>query len=265
MVNTSTNPDKRLWIFDYDDTLAPNLHDYSESILRFIQYCIAEFKHKAPDIPTIVSTEDKIDRENVLKIDPQTGKPYNFTARRFPTSMVQTFEYLAEGVYIDEKPFVVTDKHREEVWKIAELAFDESRYKNQGLLPGVKKTLDFLVTTGDDMKLVSKGEEWVQQRKFAATDMKRWFGNNIYVVPAKNKEVLIQHSEGYDLRKVWHVGNSIKSDVIPAIEADIGMVLVPLETWSHEKKHDGKPTYSRLVELPTLEAFQFFYKLLPKL
>jgi|GEM_PF-1310643 len=263
-LETRFDSEKKLWIIDYDDTLAPNLHDYSDSIMGFVQYCRDAFGVKAPNIPLIVKEEDRIDNEQINMIDPTTGKPFKYTARRFPTALVRTFEYIAEGVEIEGKPFVVTDKHREDVWKIAEFAFDGERYKRQGLLSGAEEALDFLLSTGDELKLVSKGEPWVQQRKFEATNMQRWFGDNIHVVPSKNKEVLLEHAKGYDVRNVWHIGNSIPSDVIPAVEAGVGIVYVKLETWSHEMTHNGLPTYNRLVSIPSLKQFKEIYPLLPR-
>jgi len=252
--------ERKLWLFDYDDTLAPNLHDYSESIMRFVKYCIDTFGYKSPDIPRIVNIEDKIDSENVEKIDTHTGRPFKFTARRFPTSLVQAFEYIAEGVVIEGKPFVVNDRHRQEVWDIGNYAFDEERYHKQGLFPGAANLLDFLKATGDELKLVPKGEPWVQERKFRATNMRTWFGDNIEVVPYKDKDIVLKLSQGYDLKNVWHVGNSIRSDVIPAVNAGVGIIYVPLETWTHEKQHSGKPEYERLHEVDKLTDIITLYE-----
>ena len=65
--------------------------------------------------------------------------------------------------------------------------------------------------------------------------------------------------------RLWHLmSNIIKSDVIPAVEAGIGIILVPLEAWSHEKKHNSKPeNYGRLIEISTLDKLVSLYTQLP--
>jgi putative hydrolase of the HAD superfamily len=253
------NKEKKLFIIDYDDTLAPNLHDYSESILKFVNYCINTFEHRAPDIPTIINTYDKIDKKNVTAIDPKTNFPFNFTARRFPTSLIDSFEYLAKSILINGLPFAVSDKHRDDLWNIGNFAFNYERYEKQGFLPGVESALDFLVSKGDDLKLVSKGDPWVQERKFSATNMKKWFGDNLNIVPIKTPDVLLELSKSYDLSNVYHIGNSMKSDVIPAINAGIGMIYVPLETWSYEKDHESIPVYNKLITINSLEEIKNIY------
>ena len=84
----------KLWLIDLDDTLTPNLHDYTRPVLLFLEKVMLTFPWLS--ISFVISLYARIDVENVENIDIDTGKAFKFTARRFPTSLVQTWQILNE-------------------------------------------------------------------------------------------------------------------------------------------------------------------------
>ena len=69
----------KTFIFDYDDTLAWNQHDYSYAQLEFLKWIIFEkLWPKAPDLQSIINMEVDIDNKNV--------ETMGFSMERFPTS-----------------------------------------------------------------------------------------------------------------------------------------------------------------------------------
>jgi putative hydrolase of the HAD superfamily len=205
---------KKTFIFDLDDTLIYNLHDYSQPIIDFTKLVIERIGPRAPDIPTIINLEDKIDREKVKEWIP-LGK--GFSKERFPTSLKETYQEIA-------KPLGIEDKIGEELaYKIGTQAFSMERWKKQGLVPGAVETIDYLKSKGDELILMTKGDDKVQKMKIKANNLEEIF-KKTYIVPTKNKEIIYSVLNTQNLDNVWHIGNSIKSDILPAIDAKIGAI-----------------------------------------
>lgn len=102
-------------------------------------------------------------------------------------------------------------------------------------LPQVGETLEGLA--GDyRIVLITKGDLFDQERKLAQSGLGDFF-EAVEIVSDKKPEtyerVFASHGDGAD--RAMMVGNSLKSDVVPAIEAGSWGVHVPHElTWSFE-------------------------------
>lgn len=231
----------KTFIFDYDDTLAWNQHDYSYAQLQFLTWVLDKLGHKAPDLPSLLNKSVDIDKSAV--------KTMGFSKERFPTSMRETYREVcnASGIEVKQEDLRIA-------YNIGFLAFDENRWRQQGLVPGAEETLEFLLQQGDELILLTKGDYDVQQKKLLATDCIRFFKER-HIVANKDKERLLEIVGNRDKSKVWHVGNSIRSDVMPAIEAGINMIYIPCETWAWERDHNGVPesklltTYQKIIEI----------------
>lgn len=228
-------------MFDYDDTLAWNQHDYSFAQLRLIEWAIARLGHKCPDVQQIINLQVGIDKELV--------KTMGFVMERFPRSFKLTYRKLCERVG-------VTDEFgSEEAYRIGTSAFDAVRWKQQGLVDGASETLDFLVQQGDELMIFTKGDYRVQNQKIEATNCKKWFGENIFIILDKTVDCIntvVGHRNKFH---VWMVGNLMKSDIVPALEAEIGAIYIPCETWAYERdgtsiaKSDRLITFDRIIDI----------------
>ncbi len=117
------------------------------------------------------------------------------------------------------------------------------------LLPGVEETLEQL-SSNHPLLLITKGDLHHQHRKVEGSDLSKWF-RAVEVVREKDArtygEVLLRH----DLRadQFVMVGNSVKSDVLPALELGAVGVHIPYHfTWAHEKVSEADLTHPRNVE-----------------
>ena len=230
----------KTFIFDYDDTLAPNLHDYSIAQLRFIEYLIHKLGSKAPDVQTIINLEVEIDK----KLIPDMG----FSMERFPTSFKETYRTICQtaGITPDERDLKTA-------YELGMQAFDEKRWKRQGLVKGAADTLDFLVSQNDELILLTKGDQRIQKKKIQATRCRKWFGKyNTYITPSKDTACILNIVGVRKKARVWLVGNSIRSDVEPALEAEINVIYIPCETWAWEREHKGTPEHPRLTTFNTI-------------
>ncbi|MFA5887907.1 MAG: HAD family hydrolase [Candidatus Nanoarchaeia archaeon] len=218
----------KTFIFDYDDTLAWNSHDYCYAELEFLRWVLDRLESKAPNMQLILNKAVEIDKEAVIGM--------GFGMERFPSSLRETYKWVCHGAGIE-------DPEGEKVaYDLGMRAFDESKYRQRGLVEGAIETLDFLVAQRDELILLTKGDERVQRKKIEATEAWRYFRvDAINIVEKKNVETLRYVVAGRDKSRVWHVGNSIRSDVEPALEAGIKMIYIPCETWAYEREHNGIP------------------------
>ena len=242
----------KTFIFDYDDTLAYNMFDYSLAELKFLEWVIRKLGPRSPNTQEIINLEVQIDKTAV--------KTMGFSMKRFPTSFMETYKQICETLGLAAKK-----EDLETAYDLGMLAFNEKAWEERGLVPGATKTLDFLVEQKDELLLLTKGDYEVQKKKLKATGCEKWFGDldfGMRIAPNKDKSVILDFVGSRDKSRVWHVGNSIRSDVEPALEAGIGMIYIPFETWAWEKEHNGKPEHPRLKTIKSIiEIKDIYYNL----
>lgn len=104
------------------------------------------------------------------------------------------------------------------------------------LLDGVAETLDTLASDGYRLVLVTKGDLHHQQHKIAASGLAPFF-ERLEIVAEKDAETYrrVAGLLGIEPAQMLMVGNSLRSDVLPALEAGALAVHVPYPfTWVHE-------------------------------
>ncbi|MFH1065870.1 MAG: hypothetical protein V1734_05180 [Nanoarchaeota archaeon] len=217
----------KTFIFDYDDTLAWNQHDYCYAQVEFLKWILDRLGHNSPDIQTVLNMEVEIDKQGVTK--------HGFQMERFPLSFSETYRTIRSQKGLKEDP-----EGEKTAYELGMLAFDEVGYKRRGLAEGAEETLDFLAAQKDELILLTKGDKRVQLMKLEANYLTGWF-KEIHIVEKKNAEVVAKVAGDRNKDLVWHVGNSIRSDVEPALEAGIKMIYIPCETWAYEREHSGIP------------------------
>lgn len=123
-------------------------------------------------------------------------------------------------------------------------------------LPDARETLEQLA---QDYRLVviTKGDLFDQERKLAQSGLGDLF-HGVEIVSDKTadmyRRVFARHGDGPE--RAMMVGNSLKSDILPALEAGSWAVHVPHElTWAleHAEEPAGKPRYRRIARLSALD------------
>lgn len=238
----------KTFIFDYDDTLAWNQHDYCYAQVEFLKWILDRLGHNSPDIQTVLNMEVEIDKQGVTK--------HGFQMERFPLSFQETYRTIRSQKCLKEDP-----EGEKTSYELGMLAFNEEGYKRRGLAEGTEETLDFLKVQKDELIILTKGDERVQLMKLEANYLTGWF-KEIHIVAKKNAQVVADVVGNRNKDLVWHVGNSIRSDVEPALEAGIKMIYIPCETWAYERQHNGLPVNPRLLSFPTILGIKKNYHLL---
>jgi putative hydrolase of the HAD superfamily len=198
-------------IFDADDTLWEN-NVYFE---RVVDDFVAWIEHPTRDAATI--------RATLLDIEAANSAMHGYGATVFLRSLRDCFARLLERPADPEE-----DARLDRL--VARLHDHEIE-----LMPDVEHTLAALGER-HDLLLLTKGAPADQQRKIDASGLGDRFRRAV-IVPEKDTptyERLIA-DEDLDLATTWMIGNSIKSDIRPALAAGLGAVFIPNEnTWALE-------------------------------
>lgn len=123
-------------------------------------------------------------------------------------------------------------------------------------LPDARETLAAL--SGDyRLVVITKGDLFDQERKLAQSGLGDLF-HGVEIVSDKTAEmyrrVFARHGDGPE--RAMMVGNSLKSDILPALEAGAWAVHIPHElTWAleHAEEPVGQPRYRRIPRLSALD------------
>lgn len=215
---------KKVWVFDLDDTLMPNVHDYAEPILDMARLIIRELGPMAPHVAVIIALEEEIDKRRVNEINPKTGKPFLYSMERFPGTMVETYREICKRARVEPDKMV-----EKELYQIGIRAFDPSRYK-ENIYPEVWPLLKFLHEQGDVPTLLSKGDKKVQSNKFCALRASENFFR-ARIVDNKTPEIFRNMVGDFGGHSWYSVGNDYEKDIVPALEVGFRGVLIPVETW----------------------------------
>lgn len=222
-------------IFDLDDTLV-HCNKYFDLILaQFADQLVDWFGSDRISISEIREKQTEIDVAGVHKI--------GFTSTHFPQSLIDTYRYFSHT--LDHKPI---NQEEEFLMKLG-LSVYELPIEPY---PGMVETLNLLQSQGHELCLYTGGETVIQQRKIEQMKLANYFHDRIYIRQHKNTEALeeILQSRWFDRSRTWMIGNSLRTDIMPAISAGIHSIYIkrPNE-WSYnlvDMKH-GKETLTHTV------------------
>ncbi|WP_226635335.1 HAD family hydrolase [Brevundimonas poindexterae] len=215
---------------DADDTLWHN-----ETIFRLTQ---ARF------LDLLTDHDNAVISHRLAEVERRNLRLYGYGVKGFTLSMIETAMELCDGNPPSSAIREILAAGREMLSHPVET------------LPGVAETLAHLTDTYR-LVLVTKGDLMDQERKLAASGLGELF-SGVEIVSEKDRStyerVFARHGTGPEEGVM--VGNSMRSDVLPALEAGAWGVHIPYEvTWAHELADapEGHPRYvtlARFDELP---------------
>ncbi|MBU1324852.1 MAG: HAD family hydrolase [Alphaproteobacteria bacterium] len=218
---------------DADDTLWHN-----ETIFRLTQ---ARF------LDLLAPHGERADVERRLaEVEGRNLRLYGYGIKGFTLSMIETAMELCGGEAPASVVREILAAGREMIAHPVET------------LPGVDEALAALAER-HRLILITKGDLLDQERKLAASGLGELF-SAVEIVSEKDRStyerVFARHGTGAD--EALMAGNSMKSDVVPAVRAGAWGVHIPYHvTWAHElaEAPEGHPRYvalSSISQLPDL-------------
>jgi putative hydrolase of the HAD superfamily len=200
-------------IFDADDTLWENNVIFERVIEDYLDWVA----HPTMDRAQVRAVRNEIELANTVA--------HGYGSRVFLRTLGDCFARLSERA--------ASDAEEAQIRALA-AALVERRVE---LLPDVADTLDELGSR-HSLFLLTKGDPDEQQRKIDASDVSHHFVD-IDIVAEKNVDTYQAVTSRHDLdpARTWMIGNSPKSDILPARRAGLNAVFIPNEnTWVLE--HD---------------------------
>lgn len=226
--------DQQTLIFDADDTLWEcNLY-FEQAIQRFIDFLHSEHLGR-DEIREVLDTFERVN---------------GFGARAFAKSMVETYRKLAtENDPGDE----------EEIERLGLGILEQSMEP----ITGVEETL-LALRPHHTLLLFTKGDEAEQQLKISRSPLADLFAYHIIThdkTVASYRDVI--SSLDLDPATTWMIGNSLRSDIEPALTAGIHAIYVPNpHTWhmEHTEIDHSNEWTGRYLELETITQLTEFFR-----
>ncbi|UGY09398.1 HAD family hydrolase [Phyllobacterium pellucidum] len=193
--------------FDADDTLWQN-----EQFFRSSERHFADLLAPYADVPDLSG--------RLLAVEKRNLDLYGFGIKGFTLSLVETAVEVTEGRV---PASIIAD--------ILAAGREMLRHPVE-TLPHVTQTLEAL-SDAYRLVLITKGDLFDQERKLAQSGLGDFF-DAVEIVSNKDKAtyqtIFRRHGDGAE--RAMMIGNSLKSDVVPALEAGSWGVFVPHElTW----------------------------------
>jgi putative hydrolase of the HAD superfamily len=219
-----------LVIFDGDDTLWRTMPLYTDAKRRFF----ALMSGLVPSASGIEEEFEERDRNNVAQ--------WGFTLERFRNSMVETYRECVSRT--GNRPQF---KREEQISRIA-----ASVMRRRAAPMGYAKTILEKLAPSFRLVLLTKGEYELQNRRIAESGLRELF----------ERAMIVDHKDAGAFRQLvaelkvnprlaWSVGDSLRSDIRPALAAGLRAVWVPQATWSYEE--DAPPgSHGRFAQIHSL-------------
>lgn len=229
---TLPNQNRLTLLIDADDTLWENNIYFEQAIAQFIE-------HASPSMLSAEEIRQRLDHE-----ERKTRGAHGYGARAFAMALQRTWQAVIPEGHVAPS---LADIERLAL-AILDLEIE--------MLPGVVDTLEKLAAD-HDLYLVTKGHPEEQRAKIDRSGIANRFVAAI-VVDDKTvdtyRDIVREHR--LDPATTWMIGNSIRSDVNPAIRAGLKAIFVPHpDTWHMEHEELDDPggvtiTVERFDQIP---------------
>ncbi|MBB6636987.1 HAD family hydrolase [Cohnella thailandensis] len=200
---------KQTLLFDLDDTLIYCNKYFNLTLEQFADTMLDWFSSDSPSRAAILDKHTEIDIAGV--------KVLGFQSEHFPQSFLDTYRYFSELYGRDQD-----SAEQKLLWDLGISVYEHEVEP----YPHMEETLSFLRDSGHDLHLYTGGDPVIQRRKIERLQLERYFEDRIYVRMHKNtdalKEILTEGS--FEQGRTWMIGNSIRTDVVPALECGLNAI-----------------------------------------
>lgn len=213
----------RAWVFDLDGTLMDTLDLYRKPAEEAYTLIMRKLSSHPPSFNEIKSRHGALDKEMVYQKDPDTGKAYLYTKKRFPTSLVKIYEILCKEAGLEPSFSVMR-----QIYRIGLKAFNQERYRRK-IKPQAFSIAKFLKEKGDTLVILTKGDKRIQgdkRRALQKAGLLKYFEEFI-IVPDDKAEAFRMIMHRYAGEKYYSVGDTYMADIMPAIRHGYFGIYIP--------------------------------------
>ncbi|MBT2742608.1 HAD family hydrolase [Bacillus sp. ISL-77] len=223
-------------LFNLDDTLVYCNRYFNQVIEMFADQMTTWFDSL---------TKEEI-KQKQLEIDLESINEHGLTSDRFPESFVGTYKYFCD--------LTGKEKEKSDIEFFRELGFKVFKIPVEPL-PYMNETLQRLKEAGHELYLHTGGDEPNQRRKIIQLELTTYFEHRIFISEHKDTTALsdILKTIKADPKITWMVGDSLRTDIVPALKMNINAIYIPAETeWKYnvvEVKVEPKRAFFTLNSL----------------
>lgn len=243
-MNKQTNSlNKQTLLFDMDDTLI-YCNKYFDAVLdQFFDLMKTWFRSYRVTVKEIRTIQNEYDIAGVAKS--------GFVSTHFPKSLIHTWNHFSNLTGRE-----ASKEEEDQLWKLGMSVYEMEVEP----YPGMIDTLNQLRDEGHELYLYTGGEAVIQQRKIDQMKLKEYFDDRIFIRQHKSIDALEDILKQLDLDRLhtWMIGNSLRTDVLPALTNGIHAIYLKQPTeWSFNIVDlDVKPqgafyTIKKLTEVPS--------------
>ena len=220
-------------IFDFDDTIVITNPEFEKTNLQCAEVVSEAVWGDLRGVQTILAYQRGLDLEMVKKLG--LARP------RFLMSWLSTYREFCRITKV--APTVATENLLTDV-------VNDVYVRDFELMPHALETLDSLRKEGYSLVILTAGEEEVQKRRVEMSGAKD-FVDEVYVRNFKTPETLKEVIEWHPASEHVMIGNSLKSDIHPALSNDIWGFHYEQETWELDH-YDIETSHPKYVHLGCL-------------
>ncbi|MCR8643574.1 HAD family hydrolase [Paenibacillus sp. N1-5-1-14] len=214
-----TDYNKQIILFDLDDTLVHCNRYFNVVLDQFADEMLSYFNGQG------LTAEEILERQ--IEIDLAGTAKHGFLPEKFPDSLVETYQHYCEQF---GRPEV-----KDEIDFLNKLGFSAYSFPIEPY-PDMIETLQTLQEAGHTLCLYTGGDVSIQMRKVDDTGIGKFFEDRIFITLHKNTEFLryIIETQEFDRSRTWMIGNSVRTDIMPALDNGIHAIqMIPEIEWAY--------------------------------
>ncbi|MBB6447438.1 HAD family hydrolase [Bacillus benzoevorans] len=221
-------------VWDFDDTIVKTNVEFDKTNQRVAEIVAADVFGDLKQMEVIKAYQRKLDLEMIAEI--------GFLPNRYLLTWDKTYEYFMNhaGKRSDKE---VKAKIKETVMDVYERKYDN--------IPDSIPVLKELKNQGYPMIILTAGVENIQRRKIEQSGAIDYV-EDVYVFTQKTPETFKRVMERYNFQDYVMIGNSLKSDIYPALENDAWGFHYEQTTWEADHYNINK-NHEKYVHLSTLK------------
>lgn len=231
-------------ILDLDDTLIHCNKYFKRAKNEFVKQMKEWF---------IIPSSEEIQQKQ-LEFDLKSIEVHGLHSEKFPESLVATYFYFCEKYCKGIKANEI-----ERIRHIGRSVFETEVEP----FPYMFEILNSLQKDGHQLYLFTGGDVKNQTRKINQLGLERYFEDRVFISEHKNNKALekVLNKIPVNKKSIWMIGNSLKTDIRPALELGINAIHIPAEIeWSYNIVDIDMHQNGTFAELPSLLDLPVFFR-----
>jgi putative hydrolase of the HAD superfamily len=230
----------KLLCFDLDDTLIDDNYKFELTFCECIKTIINSLETRTPQIDDMLKKAREIENETWES----WPKQKLYTSERVANAWVKTYEWYAKDIGLP-----VRDHTKKLIEALIKSNYDPPYF----VIPGVVETITYLIEKGYEMHIITLGPDRQQRRKLTVTKLMKYFNQVHYETHDKCKP-LSKLKKEYGVENICMIGNSMRTDINPALKLSIQGIYIPRGNWHRFKQEPLNDKYTEIDDIRKLTS-----------